>query len=76
MANLLIADDNEKIASILERYAKKEGYTVTKAFNGESALGAFFENQFDMILLDVMMPKKMVLKFVVKFVKRLKFPLL
>ena len=58
MANLLIADDNEKIASILEQYAKKEGFTVTKAFNGESALGAFFENNFDMILLDEMMPKK------------------
>ena len=58
MANLLIADDNEKIASILEQYAKKEGYIVTKAFDGESALAAFSEKEFSMVLLDVMMPKK------------------
>ena len=57
MQNILIADDNRQIVSILEEYAKKEGFCVTCAFNGEDALDTALEKAFDIILLDVMMPK-------------------
>lgn len=57
MLNILIADDNKQIAVILSQYAKKEGYQVYCAYNGEEALELFYQNHFDMVLLDVMMPK-------------------
>ncbi|MCL2840851.1 MAG: response regulator transcription factor [Defluviitaleaceae bacterium] len=58
MAKILIADDNQQIVSILEAYAKKEGFTVTTSFDGEDALAKAMSTSFDIILLDVMMPKK------------------
>ena len=58
MLKILIADDNKQITSILSEYAKKEGYEVSIAYDGEEALKMFEEGQYDLILLDVMMPKK------------------
>ncbi len=56
MSNILIADDNRQIVSILEEYAKKEGFAVMPAFDGHDALNKARSINFDMILLDVMMP--------------------
>lgn len=58
MPKMLIADDNEQIISILEEYAKSEGFTVTAADDGKNALEQALRNNFDIILLDVMMPEK------------------
>ncbi|MCL2016848.1 MAG: response regulator transcription factor [Defluviitaleaceae bacterium] len=58
MKNLLIADDNQQIVAVLSDYAKKEGFNVVKAHDGEQALKMALSATFDMILLDVMMPKK------------------
>ena len=55
--NLLIADDNPQITSILSTYAIKEGYNVTIAIDGFDVLSKVEKTDFDMILLDVMMPK-------------------
>lgn len=57
MAVMLIADDNRQITSILEEYAKKEGYEVKIAYDGKLALEAFNKYAPDIVLLDVMMPK-------------------
>lgn len=57
MQNILIADDNKQIVNILGEYAKKEGFSVTAAYNGEDALEKSAAKSFDIILLDVMMPK-------------------
>mgnify|MGYP000880171127 CR=1 FL=1 len=53
---MLIADDNRQIVSVLKEYAKKEGFAVTTAFDGLSALEKAQSSNFDIILLDVMMP--------------------
>lgn len=58
MPNILIADDNRQITSILNKYAEKEGFTVFTAYDGEETLKQFQKRLFDIILLDVMMPKK------------------
>ncbi|NLB21143.1 MAG: response regulator transcription factor [Clostridium sp.] len=55
---ILIADDHQQITSILKDYAEKEGFLVSIAADGEEALELFERESFDMILLDVMMPKK------------------
>lgn len=57
MVKILIADDNRQIISILEEYAKKEGYEPIIAADGFEALELFKSQQPDLILLDVMMPK-------------------
>lgn len=57
MAVILIADDNKQITSILEEYAKKEGYTPIVALDGHEALELFKSLQPNIVLLDVMMPK-------------------
>jgi len=57
LQNILIADDNKQIVFILEEYAKKDGFTVTIAGDGEEALKKALNDPFDIILLDVMMPK-------------------
>ena len=58
MYKVLIADDNKQIISILSEYCKKNNFTVSTVFDGETALKEIEENEFDIILLDVMMPKK------------------
>jgi len=56
ITKMLIAYDKRQIVSVLEAYAKNEGFSVTKAYDGMSALAAFEADIFDIILLDVMMP--------------------
>jgi DNA-binding response OmpR family regulator len=54
---LLIADDNEDILEILQRYVKKEGFLPILAHDGEETLQKFKEYAPILLLLDVMMPK-------------------
>lgn len=56
MAKILIVDDNKQITSILEEYAKKEGFVPQIARDGAEALREFEKFQPDIVLLDVMMP--------------------
>ena len=51
MYNILIADDNKQIVSILSEYAKKYGFSVSIAYDGEEALNMFTDknNNFDII---------------------------
>lgn len=58
MLKILIVDDNKQITSILEEYAKKEGYIPIIALDGEDAIAKFETQKPDIVLLDVMMPKK------------------
>lgn len=58
MVKILIADDNKQITSILEEYAKKEGYNPIVAYDGNSVLEKFNDSNPDILLLDVMMPGK------------------
>jgi len=58
MRKMLIADDNKQIVTIIEEYAKKEGFFVKAFYDGEDALTSALTQKYDVILLDVMMPKK------------------
>ncbi|MHC1786483.1 MAG: response regulator transcription factor [Christensenellales bacterium] len=57
MASILIADDNQQIAHILEEYLKREGHSAHIASDGQQALDLFRQVAPDAVLLDVMMPK-------------------
>ncbi len=58
MPKLLIVDDNKQITSILEEYAKKEGYKTVIALDGIETIEKFQSEKPDIVLLDVMMPNK------------------
>lgn len=55
-AKILIVDDEERIRRLLGMYLKKEGYSVTEAEDGEKGLQKALDQDFDLILLDVMLP--------------------
>lgn len=55
---VLIVDDAPNIVLSLEFLMKKEGYDVRSVSNGEEAMEAIAEKTPDLILLDVMMPRK------------------
>ena len=55
---ILIADDEPDILEILEYNLTVEGYTVVKAKDGDEALDLAKKQQPDLIILDVMMPRK------------------
>lgn len=55
--NILIVEDEEKIARFVELELTHEGYQVTKAYNGRDGLELAQKGGFDLILLDVMLPQ-------------------
>ena len=57
MARLLIVDDEEKIREMIGKYASHEGYDVMLASNGVEALKMFKAEDFDVVIMDIMMPE-------------------
>ncbi len=58
MVKILLADDEQRIRILVGDFLKREGYEIYEAANGEEALEMFErEAGFDVIILDVMMPK-------------------
>ena len=55
---ILVADDEPNIVISLEYLLKREGYTVLIARDGQEALETIASEHPDLVLLDVMMPKK------------------
>lgn len=54
---ILIVDDEQKIRELITKYAVFEGYEVTSAENGMEAIEKVHEDQFDLIIMDIMMPE-------------------
>lgn len=54
--SVLIVDDDEKLAKLLQTYFAKEGFTTTLAFNGKSAVESARKLSPDIIILDLMLP--------------------
>ena len=57
MEKILIIEDEDFLRDILKRYLEKEGYQVVEASSGEIGLNKFFEDNFSLVLLDVMLPR-------------------
>lgn len=55
--NILIIEDEQGISKIIKSYLEKEGYNVFQAFDGKKGLDFFENEQIDLILLDLMIPK-------------------
>ncbi|PFB71898.1 DNA-binding response regulator [Bacillus anthracis] len=54
---ILIADDDQEIRNLLKIYLERELYMVDTAINGDEALQLFNQNNYNLVILDLMMPK-------------------
>jgi DNA-binding response OmpR family regulator len=54
---ILLADDEQSIQTLLSFPLRKDGYEVTTASDGREALARFSESKYDLVVLDVMMPR-------------------
>ncbi len=57
MSNLLLIDDDRELAALLKEFLSLEGFEVELAYDGEQGLAKALSNDYDLILLDVMMPR-------------------
>lgn len=57
MYNILVVDDESRIRSIIKKYAEFEGHTVTEAADGMEAVHFCRSANFDIIIVDIMMPE-------------------
>lgn len=55
---ILIIEDEKKLVNILKRALKRERYSVDVAYDGEEGLDKAMKNNYSLILLDIMLPKK------------------
>lgn len=55
---ILIVEDEKKLAEVMMLYLKNQGYQVSLAFDGNKGDEAIENEEFDLIILDVMMPEK------------------
>ena len=56
MIKILVVDDEEKICEFVKAYLDREGYEVTLAYNGKGAIENFEDTDYDLIILDRMLP--------------------
>ncbi len=57
-ARILLVDDEQSIQTLLSYPLRKEGYHVTSALDGSEALQRFDEGRFDLVVLDLMLPRR------------------
>lgn len=57
MYHILVVDDEARIRSIIKKYAEFEGHTVTEAADGMEAVHFCRSAEFDIIIMDIMMPE-------------------
>ncbi|MBO8168039.1 MAG: response regulator transcription factor [Thermoanaerobacteraceae bacterium] len=55
---VLFADDEQKMRNLVKMYLEKEGFEVEEAADGETAISMARENDYDLIILDIMMPEQ------------------
>ena len=54
---ILLVEDEKSIRDVVAAYLEREGYWVTAAADGEAAVEQFDQHQFDLVVLDLMLPK-------------------
>jgi DNA-binding response OmpR family regulator len=57
MYHILVVDDESRIRSIIRKYAEFDGHTVTEAGDGMEAVLLCRKNEYDLIIMDIMMPE-------------------
>jgi CheY-like chemotaxis protein len=58
MPRILIIDDEEQIREVLRTVLERVGYDVEEAANGSEGLRLYADNEFDLVVTDIIMPEK------------------
>lgn len=56
--NILLVEDESSLSQLIQENLEQENYCVISAFDGDQAIQLFFENDVDLVILDIMLPKK------------------
>ena len=72
MARILLVDDNEELLELTALVLRGANYSVAAAANGKEALKLLADNEFDLVLTDVVMPEKEGIETIMEI--RKKFP--
>ena len=57
MYRILVVDDEARIRELIRKYAEFEGYAVSEASDGLSAVHMCRQNAYDIVIMDIMMPE-------------------
>ena len=76
IAHILVVDDDDGIRSLVQKYLNENNYLVTTADNAENAIEKVKLIEFDLIILDIMMPGKSGLEFIQEYKKNLETPII
>ena len=76
MNKILVVEDDLDIQELLQNFLQESGYDITVANDGLEAINIFSDDDFDLILLDILLPKIDVSVFANLYEKNLKFLLL
>ena len=76
IAHILVVDDDEGIRSLVKKYLDENNYLITTADSAEDASEKIKIIQFDLIILDIMMPGKSGLEFIKDHKKKLETPII
>ena len=76
IAHILVVDDDHGIRSLVKKYLNENNFLVTTANSAEDALDKINIVNFDLIILDIMMPGKSGLEFIKENKKRLETPII
>tara|TARA_B100000963_G_C22575117_1_gene648025 strand:- start:462 stop:1139 length:678 start_codon:yes stop_codon:yes gene_type:complete len=76
LAHILVVDDDDGIRSLVKKYLNENDYLVTTAKNAEDAAEKIKIIEFDLIILDIMMPGKSGLEFIKEYKKKLDTPII
>ncbi|MCX6271243.1 MAG: response regulator transcription factor [Bacteroidetes bacterium] len=58
LAKILLVEDDPNLSEVLKDYLEMLDYEIVRCFDGEQGLSVFYRQGFDLVLVDVMMPKK------------------
>ncbi len=76
IAHILVVDDDDGIRSLVKKYLEENNYLVSTSYNAEDAAKKINIIQFDLIILDIMMPGKSGLEFIQENKKKIDTPII
>ena len=76
MYNILVVDDDKEIVESIEIYLRNEGYKVFKAYDGLEALDILTNDEIQLILMEIMMPKLDGIKATIKIRQEKNIPII
>ena len=76
IAHILVVDDDDGIRSLVKKYLNENNYLVTTANSAEDAIKKTKIIEFDLIILDIMMPGKSGLEFIQENKKKIETPII